>query len=378
MNPFLLLVIACTPLFSQHILYNESRDKTAKDALDAVKKITASGLTNSQLTNLEKIERDLLASEVAWTEASMRASLQGFRNWEGVETIVDTVSFLIELDESTVTKEEAEKRLKAQREEVDNALKRLRAEAKASAAHPVDQPLADEILNRISQADELLSLADRAMKGIDPKRFATASKALDQIQSGLDEVTALVSTVGKILRTQKEVSVDPRSLAPSPIRLQIQLLAIEAEYLKTLTAMRALRELDRQAVKELLAGYRSSRMRIQADGAELVETTIGKSMAAADPKSAVENVLDTLVQAAAIAAQQDSSERMWGTREAIEYARFQIRRNAVYNGSYESTLQAATQRLAAYYSSGLKPSQIARLIYELSTAFALPYLAVTR
>ncbi|MBL8234170.1 MAG: hypothetical protein JNL98_37085, partial [Bryobacterales bacterium] len=79
MNPFLLLVIA-SPLFSQHILYNESRDKTAKDALDAVKKITASGLTNSQLTNLEKIERDLLASETTWTEASMRASLQGFRN----------------------------------------------------------------------------------------------------------------------------------------------------------------------------------------------------------------------------------------------------------------------------------------------------------
>ncbi|MBL8232615.1 MAG: hypothetical protein JNL98_29220, partial [Bryobacterales bacterium] len=238
--------------------------------------------------------------------------------------------------------------------------------------------LADEILNRISQADELLSLADRAMKGMDAKRFATASKALDQIQSGLDEVTALVSTVGRILRAQKEVSVDPRSLAPSPIRIQIQLLAIEAEYLKTLTAMRALRELDRQAVKELLAGYRSSRKRFQADGAELIENTIGKSMTAADPKTAIENVLDTLVQAAATAAHQDSSERMWGTREAIEYARFQIRRNAVYNGSYESTLQAATQRLAAYYSSGLKPSQIARLIYELSTAFALPYLAVTK
>jgi hypothetical protein len=379
MIPLLLLLFLPPPARAQHILYNEARDKTAKDAMEAVKRITSSPLASSQLANLDKIEKDLLSSETAWTEASMRANLQGLRVWRGIHRIVNRVEQLLALD-TTVEEDQRARVLETKREEIQAAIQDLKKQA--APAQAMAPALREEILSRISQADELIELAGKAAKALPGKgNFAAAAQALDQIKTGVDQVSALVASVSEILRTQKLVEADPASLAPSRQGIQIQLLSLEAEYLKTLTALRAMRELDKAGVQALIDSYRSSFNQLKiADQNEFVEDTISKRVTGADTnaKYAVEEVLDVLVMAAAIASYQDASERMWGTREAIEYARFQIRKNAAHNGSYEATLQAATQRLAAYYGSGLKPSQLARLIYELGTAFSLPYLVVTK
>lgn len=379
MIPVTLLLFLWVPLPAQHILYNESKDKTAKDAMEAARKITSSPLIGTQLANLDRIEKDLLASEVAWTEASMRSNLQGFRVWRGINRIVDRVEKLLALD-TTVEEDKRENVLLNQSKEIRAAIQELKSQA--ATVQPAAPALGEEILKRIAQADELIELAGKAAKALPGKgNFAAATQALDQIKTGVEEVTALVGSVAEILRTQKLVEVDPASLAPSRQRIQIQLLALEAEYLKTLTALRAMRELDKASVQTLIDNYRRSFNQLKITNPnEFVEDTLStrNGGASTEAKYALEEVLDVLVMAAAIASYQDASERMWGTREAIEYARFQIRKNAAYNGSYESTLQAATQRLAAYYSSGLKPSQIARLIYELGTAFSLPYLVVTK
>ncbi len=119
---------------------------------------------------------------------------------------------------------------------------------------------------------------------------------------------------------------------------------------------------------------------IEVDSKTRIEDTLRERAAGggADAKEKVEDALQVLLLAAAISAAQDSSERIWGMREALETRRWEIRRAGIYNGSYEATLVAASQRLAAYYSAGVKPSQLAQLLYQLGNAFAIPYLVVTK
>ena len=82
-----------------------------------------------------------------------------------------------------------------------------------------------------------------------------------------------------------------------------------------------------------------------------------------------------LYQAAAVAAQNQTPAAFALIRDSIAWRRFEIRRNAIYNGSYEQALQVAGQRLSAYYATGIKPSQIAQLLYYLSGIVSLPAIA---
>src|SRR5439155_18496233 len=135
--------------------------------------------------------------------------------------------------------------------------------------------------------------------------------------------------------------------------------------------IRARRSLDKREILELIREYNR---RFQAIGAPLRKKVVVNGVEESEPvriddtlrqraapgdteaKVRVEEALEPLLIAAAIAARQDSSERIWGMREAIETRRWQIRRSGIYNGSYEATLVAASQRLAAYYASGFRPS----------------------
>jgi len=158
-------------------------------------------------------------------------------------------------------------------------------------------------------------------------------------------------------------------------------LATETDYLKALAVIRARRSLDKREVLQMIREYRLRAGNLGVlDSTERIDETLRQRAAPGDTnaKVRVEETLEPLLLAAAIAARQDSSERIWGMREAVEYRRWQIRRSAIYNGSYESALQAASQRLAAYYASGFKSSQLAQMLYQLGNAFALPYLVVTK
>jgi hypothetical protein len=88
-----------------------------------------------------------------------------------------------------------------------------------------------------------------------------------------------------------------------------------------------------------------------------------------------EQLLMVLYQAAAVAAQHQTPAALALIRESIAWRRFELRRNAIYNGGYEQALQIAGQRISAYYSTGLKSSQIAQFLYYLSGIVSLPAIA---
>ncbi len=394
-----LLALGVCVASAQNILYNADRDKTAQDAVAAAKTITSMPVATTQMKNLEQMEKDLIQNEVAWTETSLKASLNGFRTWQGVEIIVDTVDFLVKLN-STADNMTA---LRAREQEIKDEVQKLRAQA-AAAKDAKEPPLVTEtILERVGQAEDILGFAQGAIGSLKctpgttcaatAREFQAVGEALGELKKGVEQVNILATTVRKIAAAAANIRVDPKSLAPSPVVIQMQLLATEADYLKAVSVIRARRSLDKREVLELIREYKLRLAGIRVpmtrkatvNGTEqdvpvriedtLVERAAGRD---SDAKDAAEETLEPLLLAAAIAARQDSSERIWGMREAIEARRWQIRKSGIYNGSYEATLVAASQRLAAYYSSGFKPSQVAQFLYQLGNAFAIPYLVVTK
>jgi len=79
--------------------------------------------------------------------------------------------------------------------------------------------------------------------------------------------------------------------------------------------------------------------------------------------------------AASASAQNTIAADIEGVRETLAWRRYQIRTAAIYNGTYETAIQAASSRLTAYYAAGLKPSQIAQLIHDIAAAVSLPKIA---
>lgn len=394
-----LLALGVSIASGQNILYNADRDKTAQDAVAAAKAITSTSVAATQMKNLEQMERDLIQNEVAWTETSLKANLNGFRTWQGVEIIVGTVEFLTTLD-STADSLDA---LQAREAEIKAEVQKLRAQA-AAAKEANESPLVTEtILERVGQAEDILGFAQGAIGslnckpnttcGATLKEFQAVGEALGELKKGVEQVNILATSVRKIAAAAAKIRVDPKSLAPSPVAIQMQLLATEADYIKAVSVIRARRSLDKREVLQLIREYKlrfgqlglTLNRRTVVNGVEQnvpvrIEDTLQERAAGrdADAKDAVEEALEPLLLAAAIAARQDSSERIWGMREAVEARRWQIRKSGIYNGSYEATLVAASQRLAAYYATGFKPSQVAQFLYQLGNAFAIPYLVVTK
>jgi len=86
-------------------------------------------------------------------------------------------------------------------------------------------------------------------------------------------------------------------------------------------------------------------------------------------------LLRALHEAAAAVAQVDASGRLARLRETDEHRRYSIRRSAVNSSEYEQTIQAAVQRLALYWKTGIKPADLAQLIFYITNTVTIPVIA---
>jgi len=407
-----LLLFIAGALFGQNILYNQERDKTAQDTVEAAKQVKSSALAATEMRNLGVIEQNQVKSAIEWYRITMRTNIQAFRQWRDVKEAIDAVREELEAREedlgiaprlaSTVAELEARRKdvaaraadlrkaVTAAKNAADQAAKRT-AEAKPSAE-------LQALVDRAGQFDELLGFAKKLTDSLpsgssDPTEagqglrddlsaeIESARKAVDDIRKGIQEVQELAQSVESIIDSWKNIRVDPASLAPSPEKIALELLQREAEFIKTLTAIRVRRYLEVAETRQLLRRFDAEFGRCKFSDAELssqVTQDLARFVGSPTTREDLEVRLLTLLLAAQIAARQTGGQTMNDLRESIEYRRYQVSRHSVYNGSYETALQAAAARLAAYYASGLKPTQVAQLLYQLGTAVALPYIAITK
>jgi hypothetical protein len=171
---------------------------------------------------------------------------------------------------------------------------------------------------------------------------------------------------------------------PSQEELMLSVLAAETDSLKERIAIRVRAELETGDVLALVADTRDLMERIDdcvvrpcaAPPQKLSQSyrVVSESLAEGNIHRK-EELLNVLYQAAAVAAQNQTPAAIAVIRDSIAWRRFEIRKNAIYNGSYEQALQVASQRLSAYYATGIKPSQIAQFLYYLTGIASLPAIA---
>ncbi len=226
----------------------------------------------------------------------------------------------------------------------------------------------DSALDRLGNVDELL----KAAKEVGVPGNQNAEDALSKIEDGLKQIDALIGSVHTIWATYADIQVDPRSLIPSKEKLAASLLALDAERIKELAAIRAANALylgDLQTHLEDCVSLLSA-MKLWYSN-DSVEATLTNT---SDPSQRY-NAIYCLHLAAAGAAINQTPFATEAVRESIAQRRYSIRRDGVYNGAYEQALRASADRLSAYYAAGVTKNQIAQLLYYLSGLVSLPKLA---
>lgn len=388
--------------------------------MEAARQIASKPLSEAEQRNLGVIEQNQLKSAIEWYRVTMRSNIQAFRTWGDVRDAIATIQEELDAREkdlaavrrdgmTQVTMDSLTSRAGAAKSAADSAVSSASAPAAEAKKTPATTgpaepnkakvvPVSVELKalgERVGQFSELLGLAGKltttlkqaappgnqsALDDLATKQKA-AQDALADIQKGIQEVQELAATVESIIDSWNGVKVDPSSLAPSPEKIALELLEREAQYIKTLTAIRVRRYMEVAETRNLLRRFAAEFGRCRFSPAELnapITDDLSRFMGNEQMRDDLEQRLVTLLLATQIAARQSGDQTMNDVRESIEYRRYRVSVNSVYNGSYETALQAAASRLAAYYASGLKPTQLAQFVYQLGTAVALPYVAVTK
>ncbi len=367
-------------LCGQRVLYNQDLDKKGQDAAAAAKLISSDSVTAKEIANLAVIERQQLDTALDASLNTMRLQIQSFDRWSNVYLALGDVSVAIQTLKAVtpVTAELTHRQdeIKASAEELKKAVKaKQKKDGKSGLA--TTTAFVDQVVAHISDVNDLLGLA----KEIPTLGNIAGSKAVNEVEGGLKELDGLLKSATAAIQAAKDVSADPRNLMPSQDELMLSVLAAETDSLKERIAIRVRADLETGDVLALVDDTRGLLQNIDDCVQPCTPQKLSQSNRLVSASLAEgnthrkEQLLMVLYQAAAVAAQNQTPAAFALIRDSIVWRRFEIRRNAVYNGSYEQALQVAGRRLSAYYATGIKPSQIAQFLYYLSGIVSLPAIA---
>lgn len=420
---FLLWLLLSGSVFGQQVLYNSNLDKLGQQAATAAKAIASNPITNKELQNLAVVEKHEIDGGLQAGYLTMRAQIQSFDNWARVSRSICKNLRLLYLDSSNpvevanfniavitdeafdkgcsadaLNKQKAdyEKSVTAQqaaqgatpaqqvnsaaenvKQSVDHLLATSSANKKNSSvnnkkpgsAEPPDDTAVKSAASRIADVKPLLDFSSSMQGKVTP---VAQIKASQEIAGGLTQLVALVEAADTIWTSYTGVGVDPRSLAPSKEKIAASLLAIDADRVKEEAAIAARNALYLDDLRIRLHDAQSLLDRLHLwYASESVEDSLRQTTDRTDRI----HLIMALHLAAAGAVSNQLPGDIVGIESTIAERRAAVRRDAAYNGAYEQALQAAGQRLSAYYSSGLKPTDVAALLYYLSGIVSLPKLA---
>lgn len=398
-----LFLICAIELRAQRVIYDQSKDKTAQDTVAAAKEITSGSLFEKILRNVDLQGKQEADTQMAWVEQQMRAKLENFHFWSAsndndrvarilpggagylagrcesvkceLQSLEVRLKFFQNLTGTTSTPDQIAARLselEKKREALDQALKELQSSSKSQdpVVLRMFDLLNDNGKNVIDYAKQLTALAKDnklPIQGI--------STGLDKIGDGLDQMLSLYNVVEGIWKGYQAVNVDPASLRPPQEQIDLQLLALEQDHLKTITLILARESIEAGAafdrVKTALnrldsAGVLNSKERVEDTLREYVQERGRQQLVA---------LLGALHEAAAAVAEEDAAGRLATLRLSDEEHRYSIRRSALNSSIYDQTIQAASQRLALYWKSGIKPSELAQLIFYVANTAGVSAIA---
>jgi hypothetical protein len=368
---------------AQRIIHDAARDEQAQATAAAARQLTSGSLFDTQLANLDQAGRQQLDTVLRWQEVRMRASLNAFSRWGDVTRLAARIerdiAGLLDTSAEQALAETRVGEIKARAEAIRTTLREVREQAAGR------NDIVEQILSHVGDAKEVVAFAE----GLLPGDNASKIQALNELLASLEQVQKLHAAVKGILLGHAAVRVSARALRPDPLQTELELLAVEEEHLNRLGMIRARQRLEVGDLSRLLK-VTQQRVAMVTGGAEDAEiedalramVRVAQDEQAGQPaqteeqrRQRLEFALFVLHGAAALAAQHQTAADFARLRRSLEERRYSIRRSAVAAGTYEATVRAASERLALYWKSGLKPKDVSDFLFHLSGAVSLPIIA---
>ena len=383
-------------LSAQRIIYDGTRDKTAQDAVAAAKDVTSGSLFDMMLRNMDTQAKREVGLTLDYALQQMRAKLENFAYWKNAkdkDSIIAGAAFIkkgcfsvecelrsmklhieFELKPVVLTEAQINQRLR----DLDNKKTELEAAIKAlKDASKSKDPLVVQAFTLIDEnGKDILDYANKIAKlTVDGNTLKGISGGLDEIAKGMEEMLGLYNAVKGIVSGYKAIEPDPASLRPPQEQIDLQLLALEQEHFKALSLIRARAKIDSALT---LAHIDGALNRMQGAGVLVNDMRVEKSLADAvktHNRDLLITLLDALYEAEAALAEEDVPAKLANIRESDESRRYSILRSSVNSSTYDLTIQAASQRLALYWKSGIKTTDVAALVFYLTNTVAIPVIA---
>lgn len=407
----LMIVVTCVawaaPAAAQRVIYDGKRDTTAQQAAAAAKEVTSGALFAAMLQNVDAQARLEIETVMSFVQERMRARLNAFEVWQnpaavpvGLPTagqkfdpgaaarcrrsVECQLAELRQQHQAALAAPPTQADLDARLAAIKTRVTELQAELKAlQLANKTEDPLIIRAFEALEDPGrDILQYAEKiaALAG-DAATRAGVGKALTAIEEGLDQILGMYKAIAGIWRGQQAVSVDPASLRPPPQQIELQLLAVEQEHLKTVARIRARKELEvglalsgvETALRQV-AGVLALDPKKYGTGVLRIEDTLRRA-ASLHEREPLKTQWEALHAAAGAVAQLDAADSLATLRLADEQRRYSIRRSAVNISTYDLTIQAAAQRLALYWKGGIKPTELAQFVFYITNTLAIPAIA---
>lgn len=368
-------------LWAQPFLYHETQDKKAQSVESAAKQITNGAVFDKEIQNLDALSKLQIQRVLSFAQVQFKSGIDGFNKWKDVSEQLDAVAQSLETA-STLTPKEATDQIAA----VNNKINEVKASIAKLQDQADDSGVIQEIQNNLATADEVLNSTKNLP--VD-EQF---SQTIEHIKNALDTAKSLYDSFAGVFAARSTTEGKLPTLDAAQKTTELHLLNLEVQHLQW-TAQNSSREKAESAVvlalvdsarnKLARANLSNSEEPIETTLERLAQTAAGKGEKAAEKeepaRTEARNKLSILLvalhEAAAARSQAGLPKQLADLRDTREVYRYSILRSAEQVKATEALIQGAATQLALYYKGGIKPAQLAQLLYNLSGLVSLPVIA---
>jgi hypothetical protein len=411
-----LLLLLSHVCFGQQFFYDSKRDKQTQEATEAVKDITTSPLFEKMLRNAEK-QLNLEANALAeWQKLIGRGAFDNVSVWNDpkenpmatpsnfgrgcsahrlnlMSMPQDCKSLRCRIEQLELSLSVAKQDPAPSIQKVETEIKALKAEIanlKEQLQKNNDQSILAIAVDQIDNTADLLEYAKQLQK----TGVLGSGAAINQVAVALEQTKSFAVIIRDIWRGYEALRKKPGELIPLHEALDLQLLKIEADRLTQLAKIYGRLDLDSGRVQSSILNAKKHLAPVINTSTPIDETLsalskpvpkeVGNSTCNAacvaeiqkEREKALDGVLLGLHYAAQALAEADLSVKLCSVREGGLLRISNLRRDSAEVAAKEGAAYEGLQRLGLYYKSGIKPSELANLIFSLIGAGSLPAAAI--
>ncbi len=342
--------------------YNEARDKKAQDAEAAARQISNGSVFEKETANIGLLSKLQIQGQLDLARVEWMSALDSFTTWGHVRRKL--VEIRRGLGKSSLPTEEARK---ARFAEIAAEQKLLKEALAALQGAETEDPAIVAILNNLDKGEAALKFAERLI----PTDNKMTAAAFDGIAESISVAKSLYGAWKKVREAEKASAASVAGLAVPQEQLELNMLSIEINQLNQFGILAARQALESDEILKLITECEGRLANAGVSDSEEVEATLK----ATKDREKLYFQLDTLHMAVAASIQNTLPVRLADLRATQQEWRRSVRESASIGRNYEQIILASAQRLALYYKGGIKPGQIAQLLYNLSGLVSLPVLA---